>query len=268
MMNIAITDVPNDIYTLSHFIDNTDSKVRYEDLSVLNALAVDSGAEIDLIKVSFGSLPEILNSYVVLPVGATFSYAEGPKIIRKKGRSLPMQPSLSVPGKQTSAYVLARCFGPAYGEVFESSYKTVLQDVKTERADLGLLIHELNFDLEQAGCEVYMDLGAWWRDTYQLPLPLGGLVARRSLGATEMAELVKQIQASLRYAQKNHNHMIERCMDLCAWRDRYSLERSIEVWINEDTIWMSDEAKMSIQHLIQLKSSVTGFSSLSKVFHL
>ena len=48
--------------------------------------------------------------------------------------------------------------------------------------DLGLLIHEGQITYEDEGLSRVVDLGAWWKETTGLPLPLGANVVRRDLG--------------------------------------------------------------------------------------
>jgi 1,4-dihydroxy-6-naphthoate synthase len=68
-------------------------------------------------------------------------------------------------------------------------------------ADAGVIIHESRFTYRTAGFHAVLDLGAWWEAETGLPLPLGGILARRDLGAALIGQVEAAIRASLAHAR-------------------------------------------------------------------
>jgi 1,4-dihydroxy-6-naphthoate synthase len=66
--------------------------------------------------------------------------------------------------------------------------------------DAGVIIHESRFTYASYGLYRVLDLGDWWDAKTGLPLPLGGIAARLSLGSDALAELNKIVCASIAYA--------------------------------------------------------------------
>jgi 1,4-dihydroxy-6-naphthoate synthase len=72
-------------------------------------------------------------------------------------------------------------------------FDQIQQAVMDGVVDAGLLIHEGQLTYRSQGLQKIVDLGEWWFDrTSGLPLPLGGNVIRRDLGA-DMIRVVSKI---------------------------------------------------------------------------
>jgi 1,4-dihydroxy-6-naphthoate synthase len=67
-------------------------------------------------------------------------------------------------------------------------------------ADAGVIIHESRFTFRQHGLQEVLDLGQWWEQETGLPIPLGGILARRALGAELIGSLDAALRASVEYA--------------------------------------------------------------------
>ena len=65
--------------------------------------------------------------------------------------------------------------------------------------DVGLLIHEGQLTYADPGLHLWADLGAWWLGETGLPLPLGGNVVRRDLGAAVIDQIARDLRASIVY---------------------------------------------------------------------
>src|SRR5204863_8150832 len=68
------------------------------------------------------------------------------------------------------------------------------------RADAGLRIHEGQLTYGERGLHLWVDMGEWWyEETHGLPLPWGGNVVRRDLGAALMRDIARDLKASIQY---------------------------------------------------------------------
>ena len=64
----------------------------------------------------------------------------------------------------------------------------------------GLIIHEAQLTYAKAGFHNVVDLGRWFKDTYDLPLPLGANVLRRDLDPEMASECCRLMRESIQYA--------------------------------------------------------------------
>src|SRR5581483_5716363 len=87
-----------------------------------------------------------------------------------------------IPGRLTTAYLVLRLALGDDVRVRELPFDLILDEVRSGRADAGLLIHEGQLTFGGAGLAKVLDLGEWWLLETGLPLPLGVNVARRDLG--------------------------------------------------------------------------------------
>ena len=92
------------------------------------------------------------------------------------------------------------------------------------KADAGLIIHESRFTYQSYGLHKVLDLGEWWEKSTGLPLPLGGIAAKRSLGTAALARLSSLVRTSVEYARKHpaetlryvHSHSQEMSGEVCS----------------------------------------------------
>ena len=62
-------------------------------------------------------------------------------------------------------------------------FDQIIPAVAAGKFDAGLIIHEGQLTFQNQGLHLVVDLGVWWQEKTGLPLPLGGNVVRRDLGA-------------------------------------------------------------------------------------
>ena len=66
--------------------------------------------------------------------------------------------------------------------------------------DAGLLIHEGQLTHPEQGFHTVVDLGAWWLERTNTPLPLGVNAIRRDLGDDLSAKMSRVMRRSIEYA--------------------------------------------------------------------
>src|SRR5436309_1417141 len=147
------------------------------DIQTLNEWAVEGRLEVTAI--SAGAYPHVADRYVLLPHGASMGDGYGPIVVARDEVDLH-DVEIVIPGRLTTAYLVLRL---ALGapRVRELPFDQILDEVRTGRADAGLLIHEGQLTYADAGLRKLLDLGTWWQQETGLPLPLGVNVARRDL---------------------------------------------------------------------------------------
>ncbi|RKD22644.1 1,4-dihydroxy-6-naphthoate synthase [Ammoniphilus oxalaticus] len=211
-LQIAFSPCPNDTFVfhaLVHgLIEGTpEFDVTYADIDITNHWA-ESGNGPDVMKISYAALPWALSEYALLPCGGALGRGCGPLILTKQERSALdlAECEVAVPSERSTAYLLFRLWaaqqvpGGAPRKITVMPFDEIMPAVRDGKIDAGLVIHEARFTYPSYGLKLMTDLGNWWEGDTGLPIPLGAIVARRSL---DLDSLTKWIRASVEYAWKN-----------------------------------------------------------------
>lgn len=197
---------------------------RLEDVETLNHLAM-KGA-LDVCKVSYHAYAHIRESYILLRSGGAMGRGCGPLVVAKK----PCEPGalrgkrIAVPGRLTTACLLLQLFEPTLLEFVILPFDKIMTAVAEDKVDAGLIIHESRFTYQSHGLHKVLDLGKWWEESTGLPLPLGGIAAKRSLGEATLARLSSLVRTSVEYARNHptetldyvHSHSQEMSEEVCS----------------------------------------------------
>lgn len=205
----------------------------------------------DVTAVSFHAYAYLTDKYVLLPHGASIGDNYGPILV---GR-VPARPEdisnlkIAVPGTLTSAFLALRIFNPDFKyEVVP--FDKIMDAVKSGRCDAGLLIHEGQLFYESAGFFKILDLGEWWHKETGLPLPMGGNVIRRELGAEVISEVSECLRKSIRYSLDNREDALDYAMQFARDMDTELADRFVGMWVNELTLDYTERGREAVRRLL------------------
>jgi 1,4-dihydroxy-6-naphthoate synthase len=221
-----------------------------EDVETLNRLA--RLRRLDVTKVSVGALPALADEYAVLGSGAALGFGCGPLLVARDSldREALAHARIAVPGRDTTANLLLHLWHPQLTTIWELPYDEILPAVADGRMDAGVLIHEGRFVYPRYGLQALVDLGAWWETTTGLPVPLGVIVARKSLGAERLADLEARLRASLEYAHA-HRTDVDPYVRLYAQElDPEVIELHLRTYMTEETRALSPQGHRAIVELV------------------
>lgn len=203
----AISPCPNDTFCFQSWAEGVlpsslPISLSFHDIETLNVLAQTS-APFDITKVSTACLNSIKEEYVPLSSGAAFAIDGGPLVVAKHAFDLSDLRTLriAVPGQYTSAFV---AFCLLYGRpenILQMPSSEILQSVSDGHCDAGLVIHEARFVYPSYGLTKLVDIGEAYHARFHTPLPLGVIVARRSLGEPMLDELSSTLRRSINQAK-------------------------------------------------------------------
>ena len=93
-----------------------------------------------------------------------------------------------MPSERSTAYLLFRLWAAdtvpgGVGEIVVMPFHEIMPAVRDGKVDAGLVIHEARFTYQNYGLHKLADMGEHWEATTGLPIPLGAIIAKRSLGA-------------------------------------------------------------------------------------
>src|SRR3954465_13848151 len=183
-----------------------------KDIQTLNTWALDGKLEVSAI--SLAAYPLVQDQYVLLPHGASMGSGYGPIVVAREEMSLAdaRDVEIAIPGELTTAFLVLRmCMGKfRYRAV---PFDQILDEVKSGRADAGLLIHEGQLTYESEGLRKIVDLGEWRSGKRGgLPVPLGGNVIPRDLGMDNVAKISRMLHDSIAYALSHREEALDYAM--------------------------------------------------------
>ncbi|MGE4297413.1 MAG: 1,4-dihydroxy-6-naphthoate synthase [Desulfovibrionaceae bacterium] len=205
-LTLGYSPCPNDTYIFHALAAGLTPVAGYAtdiflaDVEELNALAAKGIP--DVVKVSTAAAAGLLDTYVLLRAGGAMGFGCGPVLVGRDDRPLEAyrNATVAIPGRRTTANLLLECHGGFAGPRLELVFDQVMPAVAEGRADLGVVIHEGRFTYAAHGLRKRLDLGQWWEEAFALPLPLGCIAIRRSLGPDAAKAVQRAIRASLAHA--------------------------------------------------------------------
>lgn len=247
-VSLGISPCPNDTFVFSAWVhgqvDGPPVEVTFADIDVCNRLAVERA--LDVVKVSFAALPELLDDYALLPCGGALGHGVGPLVLARSAEvSLPGA-RVAVPGLRTTAYLLLRLWHPGL-EVVVMPFEQIMPAVRDGLVDAGLVIHESRFTYPSYGLVSLQDLGAWWEAETSLPIPLGAIVARRSLG---LAGLTATVRASVEHAWASPGASAAFVAEHAQEMDPGVCQQHIELYVNEFTRDLGEPGYAAVEALL------------------
>lgn len=239
-LTLGYSPCPNDTFIFyalaSGRIDTGDLRFCeiLEDVETLNQMA--RRTELDVTKVSFHALGSLREDYVLLRSGGALGKGCGPLVIAREACRMEdlRGKVIAIPGRLTTAFLLLRLFDPVLGgRVRVMPFHAILDAVKNREVDAGLIIHESRFTYQAAGLEKVLDLGSWWEGLTGLPIPLGGIIAKRSLGAGCIRDISACIRNSIQYAFENPEEPKAYIRQHAQELDESVIEQHIKLYVND-----------------------------------
>ena len=260
-LSLGYSPCPNDtyiFYALTHnkvTIPGHTIEQRLEDVETLNQLALDG--LLDLTKISYHALGHLRDRYVLLHSGGALGRGCGPLVIAPELTDMQALRGkrIAVPGKLTTANLLLQLHGSGYEDLLILPFDQIMSALQSGAADAGVIIHESRFTYQQAGFHEVLDLGAWWETDSGLPIPLGGILARRDLGEKTIRMADEAIRSSLEYArlhpQEPRSYIKEHAQEL----ENNVIDAHINLYVNDFSLNLGDEGVMAVETLLSRAES-------------
>ncbi len=220
------------------------------DIQTLNDAALTE--TYDVTALSFAAYPTLRDKYVLLDCGASFGENYGPIVVASKSmkREELAGKRIGVPGLKTTAYLTLRLFEPNFEPVV-MAFDKILDAVKNEVVEAGLLIHEGQLLFPQLGMHRVVDLGVWWHEQTGLPLPLGGNAVRRALGPAVGLQIAKTIKESVEYGLEHREEALNYAMQFARDMETDIADKFVGMYVNRWTLGYGERGKQAVRALIE-----------------
>ena len=228
------------------------------DIQTLNEWAVEG--KLETTAISLHTYPYVQGRYAVLPHGASMGSGYGPVVVAREELSRDQLQSLeiAVPGRMTTAFLVLRLYLGDF-RFREVPFDQILDEVKSGRADAGLLIHEGQLTYEAEGLRKSVDLGEWWLLETGLPLPLGINVARRDLGLNVLHELSQVLHESIQAGLDHRAEAMEYALGFGRGLDIELADRFVGMYVNEYTCDYGEEGRQAVAELLRRGEELGAF---------
>jgi 1,4-dihydroxy-6-naphthoate synthase len=254
-LSLGFSPCPNDtfaFYQLVHAQDTVAFEPVIRDIEELNRLALAKA--LDITKVSVATYPLISDAYVMLDAGAALGFNCGPILVTKPGTDVSdlSRCAVAIPGMHTTANLLMTKAFPQVTDKPEMSFSVIEDAVMSNIVDAGVIIHESRFTYAKKGLLKVLDLGEWWHEKTQMPIPLGIIVARKNLGDARIAEVDRLLADSVRFALLNPEAPMDFVTAHAQAMEVSVMKQHIALYVNEFTVSLGSIGRRAIRELLSL----------------
>ncbi|MFE1438240.1 1,4-dihydroxy-6-naphthoate synthase [Streptomyces sp. NPDC058739] len=266
-LQIAYSPCPNDTFVFDALAHGRVPgapalDVTFADIDITNGMA--ERGEHDVLKVSYAVLPYVLDTYTLLPCGGALGRGCGPLVLTREagtggasalGDGGLTGRTVAVPSERSTAYLLFRLWAAdtvpgGVGEIVVMPFHEIMPAVRDGKVDAGLVIHEARFTYRNYGLHKLADMGEHWEATTGLPIPLGAIIAKRSLGEETLRRLADAIRTSVRAAWDDPEVSRPYVMEHAQEMDPAVADQHIGLYVNEFTAALGEDGYAAVRGLL------------------
>ncbi len=255
-IDIGFSPCPNDTFIFDALVNrkidtgNLTFTPVIEDVETLNQWALQG--KLPVTKISYGVLPLVLNNYSLLKAGSALGRGAGPLLIRNNEMDDQLDESteVAIPGAHTTAHML---FSMVYPEVKRRCFVRYdeVQEYVLSGHGPGVIIHENRFTYQSLGLKKICDLGEAWEEKTGLPIPLGGIVAQKSIG--DKSETISNlIRKSLEYSRARYPELSEFIKFHAMEMKEDVMRDHINLYVNDFSSDLGEEGLGAVNKFLEL----------------
>jgi len=256
-LKIGFSTCPNDTFMFDAMVnkrietENLSFIVEMADIEKLNQYALS--AEFDILKISYATYPQVSKNYQILNSGSALGHANGPLLVSKNKIYFDEVEDLhiAIPGVNTTANLLLTVAFPNVKKKTEYLFSDIEDVVLSGETDAGLLIHENRFTYEAMGLKKIVDLGTWWEEQTNLPIPLGGIMVKRSLPQVIKESINRVLFNSVSYAMVHPTAAMDFIRQYAQSMKDEVIQKHIHLYVNNFSLDLGDKGRRAIEKLFE-----------------
>jgi 1,4-dihydroxy-6-naphthoate synthase len=263
-LRLGYSPCPNDTFIFFAMAERCIDLAPYRfeivlaDVEILNQQARQR--VLDITKVSISAVLHLLDDYCLLRSGGAIGRGCGPLVVARERLTVQdlRDKSIAIPGKLTTAHLLLQMAEVQQGSCVAMPFDRIMQAVSDGEVDAGVIIHEGRFTYPEMGLHRVLDLGEWWERETGLPLPLGGILIRRDLGAETARFVDEKIRESLVYARAHPEEAMPYVKTYAQEMAADVIGQHIDTFVNEFSLDVGEEGERAIRFLLEAAAKQQG----------
>lgn len=264
-LTLGFSPCPNDTFIFDALVnkkidtEGLNVKPVLEDVQTLNEWALQG--KLDVSKISYGVLPLLSDKYIVLNAGGALGKGVGPLLISKfDGVTLLHENRLkevdemaiAIPGEHTTAHMLFSLAFPQATKKKFMVFSAIEDAVLNQEVDAGVIIHENRFTYQQKGLKKLIDLGAYWEQQTGNPIPLGGIVMKKTFTSTLQQQVDRLIKRSLEYAFGNYPLIPDYVKQHSQEMSEEVMRQHINLYVNNYSLQLGEDGKAAVRTFLDI----------------
>jgi 1,4-dihydroxy-6-naphthoate synthase len=254
---IGFSPCPNDTFIFDALVNckidtgNLQFEPVLEDVQTLNEWALTE--KLPVTKLSYGVLPLVLDKYNLLDSGSALGTGVGPLLITNSitGEDNIEKKLIAIPGKNTTAHLLFSLAYPNAKNKIFIRYDEVENFVLAGKG-LGVIIHENRFTYKEKGLLKITDLGDYWETKTGLPIPLGGIVIKKTVQPQIQAQVNLLIKQSIEFAFKNYPSLNDYIRNNAQEMSEDVMRMHIDLYVNKYSLDLGADGHAAVNKLLEI----------------
>ncbi|MDO8994099.1 1,4-dihydroxy-6-naphthoate synthase [Daejeonella sp.] len=282
-LSLGFSPCPNDTFIFDAMIhqkidtEGLNFDVVYDDVETLNQKAFRT--DLDITKLSYHAYAYLTENYVLLHAGSALGFGVGPLLICEnedyistdnlqnlRSQSSDFRPQTSdfrpqtsdlrpqtsdlrigIPGKYTTANFLLSLAFPEAKNKIEMKFFEIESALLNHQIDMGVIIHENRFTYQEKGLKKIIDLGEFWENLTQGPIPLGGIMIKRDLPEEIKQKVNRIIRRSVEYAFDHPESGMDFICSLSQEMSTEVIKKHIDLYVNKFSIDLGEPGRKAVQ---------------------
>jgi 1,4-dihydroxy-6-naphthoate synthase len=254
-LTIGFSPCPNDTFIFDALVNGKIDTGDFifepvlEDVETLNKWALQG--KLDITKLSFPAYFKTFEIYSLLHSGSALGNGVGPLLIsandKKFTEDVVNNTLILLPGENTTANML---FSFAYPNAKNKRY-TVFHEIENtlmkNKEMLGVIIHENRFTYQNKGLHKIKDLGEFWEEKLNAPIPLGGIVIKKYLGKNVYAQINSLIKKSLEFSFENYPNVSDYVKCHAQTMSEEVMRQHINLYVNDFSLNLGERGETAVK---------------------
>lgn len=226
------------------------------DIETLNRRA--QRGELELTAVSLHAYAYLADRYILCTCGASMGDDYGPIVVARQTHTLEQLrgSTIAVPGTLTTAYLALRLYLGCEFEHVVVPFDEILHVTSEGQylghsIDAGLVIHEGQLTYLDDQLQLVVDLGKWWMQETDLPLPLGANAIRKDLGNACMRDVNRLLHESICYGLEHRDAALAHALGFGRGLDYAKADTFVGMYVNDWTLDFGPRGRQAVATLLQ-----------------
>jgi 1,4-dihydroxy-6-naphthoate synthase len=262
-LRLGFSPCPNDTFIFDALVnkkidtEGIEVEAVLEDVQTLNNWAQEG--RLDITKISYGVLPLILDNYIVLHAGGALGKGVGPLLITT-GNGITKEQvkdsTIAIPGENTTAHMLFSLAFPDATQKQFTVFSQIEDAVIKHQVDAGVIIHENRFTYQDKGLVKLVDLGEYWETQTGNPIPLGGIVMKRTFDTALQKQVNALIRKSLEYSFAHYPAITDYVKQHSQEMSESVMRQHIDLYVNNYSIGLGDAGQAAVRQFLDIYTNL------------